>query len=83
MMSSNKHTKDLPIQRKLREILKQREKFQVLMAYNSLIESLMETDAAIAALPEGLEKEEKRKQQEEAWEIMFAEDMISLIKIEN
>ena len=53
------------------------------MAYNSLIESLMETDAAIAALPEGLEKQEKRKQQEEAWEIMFAEDMISLIKIEN
>ena len=81
-MSRNKHLKDLPLQKELRKIQRQRERFQVLMAYNSLVESLIETDEMINAMPEGEEKEEKKRQQEEAWEIMFADDMISTIKIE-
>ena len=81
-MSSEKHLKNLPLQRELMKIRRQRERFQVLMAYNSLIESLIETDEMIEGMPEGEEKEAKRKQQEEAWQIMFADDMISTIKIE-
>ena len=81
-MSRDKHLKDLPLQKQLRKIQRQREKFQVLMAYNSLVESLIETDEMINDMPEGEEKEEKKRQQEEAWRIMFADDMISLIKIE-
>ena len=81
-MSRNKHLKDLPLQKELRKIQRQRERFQVLMAYNSLVESLIETDEMINDMPEGEEKEEKKRQQEEAWQIMFADDMISTIKIE-
>jgi|ETNmetMinimDraft_21_1059911.scaffolds.fasta_scaffold378954_1 23S rRNA-/tRNA-specific pseudouridylate synthase len=82
MSSREKHLKDLPLQRELRKIQRQREKFQVLMAYNALVEGLIETDEKINDMPEGEQKEEKKRQQEEAWQIMFADDMISLIKIE-
>ena len=83
MMSREKHLKDLPIQNQLRKIKEQREKFQVLMAYNDLVESMIETDKMIEDMPEGEEKQQKLEQQELAWELMVAEDMISLIKIEN
>ena len=82
MMSREKHLKDLPIQKQLRKIKQQREKFQVLMAYNDLVESMIETDKMIEDMPEGEEKQQKLAQQEQAWELMVAEDMISLIKIE-
>ena len=81
-MMSKDHLKDLPIQKKLRKILKQREKFQVLMAYNTQIEGLLETDEKIKKMPEGKEKQDMIRQQEEAWELMVSDDMISLIKIE-
>ncbi len=63
-MSRDKHLKDLPLQKQLRKIQRQREKFQVLMAYNSLVESLIETDEMINDMPVGEEKEEKKRQQE-------------------
>ena len=82
MSRDKKHLKDLPIQKALLKIMRQREKFSVLMAYNAPIEDLMETDNVISEMPEGEEKNKKMKQQQQAWEIMFADEMISLIKID-
>lgn len=72
---------DLPIQNRLREIQRARERWIILEAFNQIVDEMVVTDAKIANLPEGAPKEYQRAIQEEAWDIVLSDEMCSNIMI--
>jgi len=73
----------LPIQKSLANLQEARERFQSLIIWNELVNELVETDKKIDVMPEGYVKQELVKEQEEAWEMMFSEALVSQILLVN
>jgi hypothetical protein len=72
----------LPIQRRLFELKRARERYMILDAFNTVVQDLIRTDELIEQLPDGQMKATKKAMQEEAWSIVMSEEMCKRILIE-
>ena len=71
-----------PIDRQVKAIMDARSKFAVLIAFNDLVEQLMQTDKLIETMPDGEEKELMLKAQQESWELIMSDNMCDSIMVE-
>lgn len=71
-----------PIDRQVKAIMDARNKFAVLIAFNDLVEQLVQTDKLIETMPDGEEKELMVKAQQESWELIMSDNMCDSIIVE-
>ena len=71
-----------PIDKQVKAIMEARNKFAVLIAFNDLVEQLVQTDKLIEKMPDGEEKELMLKAQQESWELIMSDNMCDSIMVE-
>ncbi len=71
-----------PIDREVMKIQLAKERFSILIVFNELVEDMMNTDRQIEKMEDGAEKEELKRAQEKAWELMFDKDFSGTIMLE-
>jgi len=71
-----------PIDEQVKRIMDARNRFAVLVAFNDLVEQLVQTDKLIKMMPDGEEKELMLKSQQESWELIMSESMCDRIMLE-
>jgi len=71
-----------PIDDQVRKIAESRNRFNILSAFNDLVEELIKTDKHIENMPEGEEKRTMLKAQEEAWALLMSQQMCDSIMLE-
>lgn len=68
-----------PIEEQVKGIYEARERFVILRTFSDLAEELAKTDELIESMPEGAAKEEQKRKQDEAWELLMSEDLCGKI----
>ena len=71
-----------PIDKQVKAIMEARNKFAVLIAFNDLVEQLVQTDKMIEKMPDGQEKDLMLKAQEESWQLIMSDNMCDSIIVE-
>ena len=71
-----------PIDKEVMKIQLAKERFSILIVFNELVEDMMKTDRQIEKMEDGAEKEELKRAQDAAWELMFDKDFSGTIMLE-
>lgn len=71
-----------PIDKEVMKIKLAKERFSILVVFNELVEDMMKTDRQIEKMEDGAEKEELKRAQDAAWELMFDKDFSGTIMLE-
>jgi len=77
------HLSTLPLIKEMMRVLSARERFSILISYNELIFDMLETDKKLAAMTDNVYKEDALKEQEEARQLAFSDDLVGQIIIES
>lgn len=77
------HLNTLPLIKEMMRVLSARERFSILISYNELIFDMLETDKKLAAMTDNVYKEDALKEQEEAWQLAFSDDLVGQIIVES
>jgi len=81
-MSKRREREATPIEKQVREIIKRRERFAIIIAFSELALELEKSDQMIEDMDESPEKTISRFKQEEAWKLLLGKDMFGNIAIE-
>jgi len=77
------HLSTLPLIKEMMRVLSARERFSILISYNELIFDMLETDKKLPEMTDNIYKEDALKEQEEAWQLAFSEDLVGQIIVES